>query len=184
MTTPTPKPLALELAQLAACLDAWAIKARSEALWEEEANHEHFARIVRKAAAALSPSERQEARHLTVTTTPAGECVLVSWQDEEHRILEVVWERQEAAAAGQGEREAFEAWWLDENLGDEESTAELRWLLRQDDDGDYLDDDTSYAWRAWQARASLPACGCRLGECESKTGSVCRMAEEVKRGES
>lgn len=44
------------------------------------------------------------ARHLTVTTTPQGEAVLVSWQDDEHRILEVVWERkpkEDQAAPGQ-----------------------------------------------------------------------------------
>jgi hypothetical protein len=28
----------------------------------------------------------------------------------------------------------------------------------------------------------VDACGCREGECESKTGKRCRMADEVKRG--
>ena len=32
-------------------------------------------------------------RSLTVTTTEAGEAVLVSWQDEDHRILEVIWQK-------------------------------------------------------------------------------------------
>lgn len=27
-------------------------------------------------------------------------------------------------------------------------------------------------------------CGCRLGECESKTGSICRMEVEIKEGEA
>lgn len=40
--------------------------------------------------AALS----QPTRHLTVTTVESGEAVMVSWQDEDHRILEVVWERK------------------------------------------------------------------------------------------
>lgn len=35
----------------------------------------------------------QPERHLTVTTNSNGDAVLVSWQDEEHRILEIVWER-------------------------------------------------------------------------------------------
>lgn len=35
-------------------------------------------------------------RHLTVTTNQQGEAVMVSWQDDEHRILDVVWERKPA----------------------------------------------------------------------------------------
>lgn len=31
--------------------------------------------------------------YLTVTTNPEGEAVLVGWQDEEHRIVHVVWRR-------------------------------------------------------------------------------------------
>lgn len=33
-----------------------------------------------------------EQRHLTITTNESGECCVVSWQDDEHRILEIVWE--------------------------------------------------------------------------------------------
>jgi len=33
-------------------------------------------------------------RYLTVTTTEQGEVILVSWQDEDHRILEIVWEKK------------------------------------------------------------------------------------------
>lgn len=42
-------------------------------------------------------------RHLTVTTNPQGEAVMVSWQDDEHRILEVVWERKQATPEPVGE---------------------------------------------------------------------------------
>lgn len=38
-------------------------------------------------------------RFLTVTTTEAGEAVLVSWQDEDHRILEVVWQKPDKKQA-------------------------------------------------------------------------------------
>lgn len=36
-------------------------------------------------------------RHLTVTTDAQDNAVLVSWQDDEHRILEIVWERDAPA---------------------------------------------------------------------------------------
>lgn len=42
-------------------------------------------------------------RHLTVTTNRHGDAVMVSWQDDEHRILEVVWERDQATPAPVGE---------------------------------------------------------------------------------
>lgn len=44
-------------------------------------------------------AEPQQAaeRHLTVTTDEQGRCVAVTWQDEDHRVLEVVWEAQQAA---------------------------------------------------------------------------------------
>lgn len=32
--------------------------------------------------------------YVTVTTKPDGEAVLVSWQDEEHRILDTIWEKE------------------------------------------------------------------------------------------
>ena len=36
-----------------------------------------------------------------------------------------------------------------------------------------------------QPTQAEPACGCRIGECESKPPPlVCRMTEEIKRGES
>jgi hypothetical protein len=41
--------------------------------------------------------ERLGGRHLTLTSRPDGELVAVTWQDDEHRILEVVWMRQSAA---------------------------------------------------------------------------------------
>lgn len=33
--------------------------------------------------------------HLTVTLDPKGEAVMVSWQDDEHRVVNVVWQRKE-----------------------------------------------------------------------------------------
>lgn len=63
-------------------------------------------------------------------------------------------ERQEAEAVGQGERAAFEAWFLHDNWGDEADPP--RWVLKRDGDG-YAESDTETSWRAWQARASLPA---------------------------
>lgn len=47
-------------------------------------------------------------RHLTVTTNRHGDAVMVSWQDDEHRILEVVWERDPATPEPVGE---VAAWW-------------------------------------------------------------------------
>ena len=49
--------------------------------------------IVAGAGAERAPSVGAEGRHLTITTNTQGDAVLVSWQDDEHRILEVVWER-------------------------------------------------------------------------------------------
>lgn len=99
-----------------------------------------------------------------MTTEQVMRAAIRLYQAERMGSIEVVHKREQkalgpavAAEAGQGERERFEAWWLEENLGDEGSTAELRWLLKQDDDGDYFDDDTSNAWRAWQACATQPA---------------------------
>lgn len=43
-----------------------------------------------------APQQATPERHLTVTTNQQGEAVMVSWQDDEHRILEVVWERKQA----------------------------------------------------------------------------------------
>ena len=37
-------------------------------------------------------------------------------------------------------------------------------------------------WRERGTPADTP-CGCRLGECESKTGCTCRMAKEIANGE-
>lgn len=64
------------------------------------------------AASKLTQAER----HLTVTTNESGEAVLVSWQDDEHQILEVVWERkaQPAPLAGEVTDEQIdELAWLD-----------------------------------------------------------------------
>lgn len=43
-----------------------------------------------------APQQATPDRHLTVTTNQQGEAVMVSWQDAEHRILEVAWERKQA----------------------------------------------------------------------------------------
>lgn len=54
----------------------------------------------------LDWSDTQQAtpeRHLTVTTNQQGEAVTVSWQDDEHRILDVVWERKPATPEPVGE---------------------------------------------------------------------------------
>lgn len=47
-------------------------------------------------ASLPAPQQATPERHLTVTTNQQGEAVMVSWQDDEHRILEVVWERKQA----------------------------------------------------------------------------------------
>lgn len=54
--------------------------------------------IERRLWAMPKPATQQATpeRHLTVTTNQQGEAVMVSWQDDEHRILEVVWERKQA----------------------------------------------------------------------------------------
>jgi hypothetical protein len=31
---------------------------------------------------------------LTVTETEQGECIAVSWQDDEHRMLQVLWRKE------------------------------------------------------------------------------------------
>ena len=36
----------------------------------------------------------------------------------------------------------------------------------------------------WEEAEDEMPCGCRQGECESKSDCVCRMAEEVKAGET
>jgi hypothetical protein len=50
-----------------------------------EGSAESFARAI---------EEKLTKRFLTVTTTEEGEAVLVSWQDEDHRILEILWEKK------------------------------------------------------------------------------------------
>ena len=45
-------------------------------------------------ASLPDPQQATPERHLTVTTNQQGEAVMVSWQDDEHRILDVVWERK------------------------------------------------------------------------------------------
>jgi hypothetical protein len=37
---------------------------------------------------------RREDKFLTITTTEDGECVAVTWQDEDHRILKIVWDKK------------------------------------------------------------------------------------------
>ena len=49
-----------------------------------------------RASLPAPPQQATTERHLTVTTNRQGEAVMVSWQDDEHRILEVVWEREQA----------------------------------------------------------------------------------------
>lgn len=50
--------------------------------------------------AELRAGAARAGQHLTVTTTPQGEAVMVSWQDDEHRILHVVWERKPKEGQG------------------------------------------------------------------------------------
>lgn len=40
----------------------------------------------------------EENKFVTVTTNDKGECILVSWQDDDHRILSVIWEAPEKPA--------------------------------------------------------------------------------------
>ena len=75
-------------------------------LWREDAVHHGneyvpvHVRTLEKVIAQLrdmpAPQQATPERHLTVTTNQQGEAVMVSWQDDEHRILEVVWERKQA----------------------------------------------------------------------------------------
>lgn len=60
-------------------------------------------------ARASMPASQQATpeRHLTVTTNQQGEAVMVSWQDDEHRILDVVWERKPATPEPVGEVVAY-----------------------------------------------------------------------------
>lgn len=55
-------------------------------------------------ASLPAPQQATPERHLTVTTNQQGEAVMVSWQDDEHRILEVVWERKQATPEPVGEQ--------------------------------------------------------------------------------
>ncbi len=55
----------------------------------------------------------------------------------------------------------FDAWW--EREGKHHNPFDLR-----------------NAFRAGRADATLPPCGCRTGECESKAGKQCRIADEIK----
>lgn len=54
-------------------------------------------------ASLPAPQQATPERHLTVTTNQQGEAFMVSWQDDEHRILEVVWERNPATPEPVGE---------------------------------------------------------------------------------
>lgn len=62
--------------------------------WDEERNCyvEFPSHMAWKGYQARDAELKQ--RHLTVTTTEQGEAVLVSWQDEDHRILEIIWEKK------------------------------------------------------------------------------------------
>jgi hypothetical protein len=51
------------------------------------------------ADALLGSAPGVPTRHLTVTTDTEGNAVMVAWQDDEHRVLEVVWERAHVAPA-------------------------------------------------------------------------------------
>lgn len=59
----------------------------------------HYLRAIDTALA--SPAQAPAARHLTVSTDEQGRCVAVTWQDDEHRILEVVWEAPAAPSVGE-----------------------------------------------------------------------------------
>jgi hypothetical protein len=88
-----------------------------------------------------------------------GFCKAWGWRQFARAILEDCRGHVRALSQeppAQGEREAFEAWWLDRNHGDEERLDELRWLLTRGRSGDYREAETSLAWFVWQARAALP----------------------------
>lgn len=74
-----------------------------------------------KAEAAVGEQETEtQGGHLTITTNREGQCVLVSWQDDEHRILRVVWEADGPYTPHKIEQEKaeFELW----HIGDDEDT--------------------------------------------------------------
>lgn len=55
----------------------------------------HLQDTIAKARNYLSdlPIQDSQFRCLTATRNMKGEVVMISWQDDEHRILEVLWER-------------------------------------------------------------------------------------------
>ena len=52
-------------------------------------------RAERAEAKLSAPPEPSEDGFVTVTTTEDGRCVMVSRQDEDHRILKVLWEAKD-----------------------------------------------------------------------------------------
>lgn len=62
-----------------------------------EINEKSAIEFARAAIAADRALNAPGDRHLTVTTDAQDNAVLVSWQDDEHRILEIVWERDAPA---------------------------------------------------------------------------------------
>ena len=95
-------------------------------------------------------------RHLTVTTNRHGDAVMVSWQDDEHRILEVVWERDPATPEPVG--------WTDADADAARLAMELECLL--------LDTkDTAAVSRWWKsANEALDLHRARLAAAQAKGG--------------
>lgn len=58
----------------------------AQAHWEQK-----LAEQTEHPAPTATPAASEPKRYLTVTTNPQGQAVAVTWQDDEHRILEVVW---------------------------------------------------------------------------------------------
>jgi len=96
--------------------------------------------------AIAAPSERQEEAIDHAQAFACGHDA--GWQ----AAMAHVASRQEAAAAGQGEREAFEA-----EVRRHLDPARANFYLVRDEHGRYHEWGVMLAWECWQARASLPA---------------------------
>lgn len=47
-----------------------------------------------EALTAMKAIADENGIYLTVTERGNGECVVISWQDGEHRILQILWEKK------------------------------------------------------------------------------------------
>lgn len=66
--------------------------------------HRHVTRAQLLCAPLTFDNVPHAGLHLTVTLTTKGEAVMVSWQDDEHRIVNVVWQRGERTAPADAAR--------------------------------------------------------------------------------